>query len=231
MEEILANEESRKIFTEHCSRTYASENLLFWEAIQEFRQIEDDVILPIRGKAIFDKFLVYGAAMQVSLDVEIIENIKNSLNNLDRGSYDEAESCVVTILQNHAINTGFIKSQQDIQVVGKWNHSSLPSDSKLAKQIEKELVQMDFKKVHVGMETIKIEEDNKRMNTWCTMLEKDSENNRKQIENLKKQLEKIKNEREYLEQRELQLTNTLQQTKNTIKVLKAQNIGEIIDNQ
>ena len=219
MEEILSNEETRASFTEHCSKTFCSENIMFWEAVQELKRLSDEFIVPLRGQEIYHKFVQPGSAMQVSLDQEIVDSLRQNKGQLGKDSFDDALASVVVIMENHALSTKFIKTGQDIKMVGGWNHNKLPSDSELAKLLEKELVRMDFQKVHVGMETIKLEEDTKRMDDWCKLLERDTQNNRKQVDSLQKKLASLAVEKDYLIAREKQLTETLQKANQVVKIL------------
>ena len=77
--EVLADPRLHQAFGDFCSKTYSAENLLFWEAIQEYRKITEAVVRPLRAKALCDKFVCPSATFQVNLDDITVQKILTAL--------------------------------------------------------------------------------------------------------------------------------------------------------
>lgn len=223
---VLKDNETREGFAKYCSNLCCSEAVMFWEAIQDFKRIQNAVILNTRARGIYEKFIRPEAAFSVKIEQEEIKIIEELLerNEIKSSMFNSIESTVLLLMDplvpGYFLSIGKqINLEGDIQVVGNWNHSSLPSSSNLAKKMEKELVRLDFQKVHVGMDTIKIEEENKRLDNWCNLLEQDSVTNKVHIERMEQTLEKLKNETEYLKKREVILQKSIQNARATLLAL------------
>lgn len=242
---ILTNGLELKKFSDYCSKKYCSENLTFWQAVQEYKLIDEEVLRNLRARALFDKYIVSGAPLQINLDnpvvLEIAEAMKTS--KTPRDLFDAAENHVLYLMKMDVF-PGFMKAQaqeqtqlaggnkpltkdetSEISVVGEWNHSKMPSNSNLAKKLGKELVKLDFEKTAVGMDTLKAEEENARLDQWCRILEKESETNKKQIHRLQKTAMQLLSETEYLKNREQILKDTIERTLNTIRTINDTSYG------
>lgn len=226
-------------FHSYCRKKYCTENLAFWKEVQEYKQIPDDIILLLRAKAIYDKYIAPGAALQVNVDQPIVLMIETAINTalVTHATFEEAEASVLLLIESDIL-PGFLAAEHmkknesqsqvsggandgggaDIKVVSNWNHSSLPTDSSLAKKLGKELTRLDFQKHIVGMDTLKIEEENRRLDEWCQLLEKDSETNKQLIRSLQKKALTLQAETEALKIRQNNLIQCLHQTKVTLQV-------------
>ena len=210
---------------------------MFWEAIQEYKT-SDEVLLSMRAQTIYEKFIKSSSPFKVNLVADEIQSIeafmKDEGREADRCLFNVTESSVLLLMEPLAakylrsLNTTETQTEQsnddsEIQIVGAWNHSTLPSNTSLSKKLEKELERIDFQKVHVGMETLKIEEENRHLDNWCHLLERESEVNRNQIERMQKAIVQLHTETDYLKDREEKLLRYLQNARATLDA--------IVDNQ
>lgn len=234
---ILTNGGELKKFSAYCDKKYCSENLTFWIAVQEFKLIDEEVLRNLRARALFDKYIVNGAPLQINLDEPVVLAIQTAIHNTatPRNLFDSAEKSVEYLMETDVL-PGYRASQKsspkatpqdasEISVVGEWNHSKLPSNSNLAKKLGKELVKLDFEKKAIGMDTLKAEEENSRLDQWCRILEKESETNKKQIHRLQKTAMQLLAETEYLKNRELILKETIERTLETIRTINDSPLG------
>lgn len=230
--EILSNEESRELFRAFCDQTYSSENIHFWEAVQEYQNITDAVLLPLRARAIYEKFLMPGAAFQVNVDDGILADVLPQIESesVTPQLFNDAQAYALMLMDHDTLpkfvshqgkakqgNAASGASSEGIKVVGSWNHSSAPSDSGLAKKLEKELERIDFQKAHVGLDTLRVEEENARLDAWCRLLERDCDTNKRQIAALTQTLQKLNEETTFLQHREQKLERTLEEARGSLR--------------
>lgn len=238
MDAILNDKEKLDLFVAFCERRYCSENIHFWIALQEYKQLEEDILREMRACALYDKYVKPGSPLQVNLDGPLVEQVASRIEVKDTPAnlFDEIEERVYMLMHTDSL-PAFLKSEKkqaefvnklekqatEIEIVGNWSHSQRDDlrtkDSALAKKLEKELVKLDFAKHQVGMDAVKAEEENKRLAAWCTILEKESDANKQQVMRLQKTAMRLLADTESLKAREQKLLTVLRQTRHTLQLL------------
>lgn len=78
---------------------FSIENLLFWEAIEKFRQKYSSETAKEEANKIFNKFLSPDCLFQINVDYEQIQEITEALNQPNPNMFDDAQDFVFKLMQ------------------------------------------------------------------------------------------------------------------------------------
>lgn len=109
-ERILRSHSGRQVFREFLKSEYSEENMLFWLAIEEYRQIEDVKVREERARIIYEDYISILSPKEVSLDSRVREVINCQMPNPTRCIFDEAQVQIFTLMQRDSFPR-FLNSQ------------------------------------------------------------------------------------------------------------------------
>lgn len=99
LQELLRDPAGREHFIQFLEKEFSLENLRFWEAVQQLKQIHlKDV--PVKVQEIWNEYLAPDANCPINIDSRSYENTKINMQNPDRWTFDEAAWHVYFVMRN-----------------------------------------------------------------------------------------------------------------------------------
>lgn len=95
--QILRHPELCLVFFDFLAKRYSDENLSFWVAVEDFRVLNDEEEIQLRGKHILNSFVSPLAPQQVNLDVGLVDEMV-SLDRFQSDSFDLVQDYVVALM-------------------------------------------------------------------------------------------------------------------------------------
>lgn len=151
IEAFLQSESDFPSFSRYCEKKLCSENLFFWQEVQNYKHAKETVRKVIALKMV-EKYVISGAENQVNLDSPIILGINEKIKNqsFPPDLFKEAEYHVLCLMECDVL-PGYRKWKfiEDFKteklkiggfnVIEDWKHgSSSPRDKKLTKKLQRE---------------------------------------------------------------------------------------------
>src|SRR3989338_3133857 len=65
---VLKNDQVRPLFESWLREDFSYENFAFWKDVEEYKQIEDEDLLQIRAREIFEKYFSAGSEWEINAD-------------------------------------------------------------------------------------------------------------------------------------------------------------------
>lgn len=99
---VLDEKIGRQLFRQHLVSEFSIENLLFYDAVNEFKE-DKAVSRQVRAKKIFTIFLQSTAEFQINIPSRVLQNIEDKLNRDEEIAvdlFDEAQDEAYRLMQN-----------------------------------------------------------------------------------------------------------------------------------
>lgn len=112
---VLSDDASLIKFSQFCEKKFCSENLTFWQAVQEFKTL-DEIERKDKANALINEYIVNGAPLQINLDCAVVKRI---LANKEGSSvptelFKDAENYVFTLMEMD-VYPNFLKEQKRLE--------------------------------------------------------------------------------------------------------------------
>lgn len=100
IQELLKDAAGRDHFMQFLEKEFSAENLKFWEACQQLKQVsQKDVEETVKG--IYSEYLAPGAVDPVNVDSRVAEIVRRHMQEqIDRYCFDEAEDHIFKLMKN-----------------------------------------------------------------------------------------------------------------------------------
>ena len=100
LEVLLADPEGRTCFRQFLESEYSDENLLFWEEVQQLKQITGKNKVKQKVKEIYLKFVVDDAPKMLNLTMPVRFNVASKVirNPSDKNCFEEAENSIFKLM-------------------------------------------------------------------------------------------------------------------------------------
>ncbi|XP_066503704.1 regulator of G-protein signaling 2 [Hoplias malabaricus] len=115
MDNLLSSKYGMVAFQMFMKSEFCEENIEFWLACEEFRQITSSKKRTAKAKSIYKKFIESQAPKEINLDFQTKEAILQSLHNSTQSSFILAQSKVYNLMENNSYPR-FLDSQIYIQL-------------------------------------------------------------------------------------------------------------------
>lgn len=223
LEEVFGDEEQLEIFKEYSKKRMCCEHVDFWIDCEKFKDITDSVVLKLRAKELFDNYVDEGSPQQLNVDAPIVKAVRERLNEPTTDLFNDAQAYITSLMvtsvlpgflatkEYRAFEEGRAVKAQGIQIKEGWKHKG--ADSQLVKRMQKEAEKLESEKELGGIEHLKVQEQNERLDKHCKMLENDQAEAKRKIQVLEKQYQDLLKDKERLRQRQHDLRKHLEQTK------------------
>mmetsp|Transcript_18359 Transcript_18359/g.70939 ORF Transcript_18359/g.70939 Transcript_18359/m.70939 type:complete len:250 (+) Transcript_18359:161-910(+) len=223
MEEIFNDQQQLDLFKVYSKRRMCSEHVDFWLDCEKFKGIEDDVVLKLRARELFDNYVNENSPQQLNVDAPIVRAVRAGLDNPTTELFNDAQAYITNLMVTSVV-PGFLDTKEykaflegaaqkkvGIQIKDGWKHKG--ADSQLAKRMQREAEKLENEKELGGIEHLQVQEQNERLEKHCRMLENDQMDAKRRIQTLEKQYQELLKDKDKLRQRQTDLRKHLEQTK------------------
>eukprot|EP00008_Paramoeba_atlantica_P011007 CAMPEP_0201490514 /NCGR_PEP_ID=MMETSP0151_2-20130828/26606_1 /ASSEMBLY_ACC=CAM_ASM_000257 /TAXON_ID=200890 /ORGANISM="Paramoeba atlantica, Strain 621/1 / CCAP 1560/9" /LENGTH=167 /DNA_ID=CAMNT_0047876503 /DNA_START=173 /DNA_END=676 /DNA_ORIENTATION=+ len=126
---ILKDEQMHEAFHQFAESQHCEENVMFWKAVEEYKEEEDNDLRRKKGVDVSEKFLKDGAPYEICCPFDIKNIVLERVDSGEADVFDALQDNVFTWTITE-IYKGFLKSSQYYQALG------LPDPN--AREIEEE---------------------------------------------------------------------------------------------
>ncbi|GIY01861.1 regulator of G-protein signaling 19 [Caerostris darwini] len=88
----------RKAFGDFLRLEYSEENILFWQACEELKLLEDPEKIDEKARTIYEDYVSILSPKEVSLDSRVRDLINQSMQNPTKTTFDEAQMQIYTLM-------------------------------------------------------------------------------------------------------------------------------------
>jgi len=99
LEHILKDRLLCNLFHDWATQNLCSENLLFYDEVENYKKIRDPNFMKAEAERIFSKYVRLRSVAQVNLDYECRENIEADLSHPTSTLFDEAKFAVLDLIK------------------------------------------------------------------------------------------------------------------------------------
>lgn len=126
---LMQNSVGRALFKEYLTAEHAEENILFWESVESYHQLQTVDEMEEVMEDIYNQFISDKAKWEVSLDSKCRMNLEKNITNATRSSFDEAQLQVYktmerdnyTRFQRSKMYLDFLMKQISHETRTKWS--------------------------------------------------------------------------------------------------------------
>ncbi|KAK2707611.1 regulator of G-protein signaling 7-like isoform X2 [Artemia franciscana] len=109
LHELLNDPLGREHFVKYLEKEFSSENLRFWEAVQDLKQLHQRAVAT-RSREIWSEFLGTEATCPVNIDSKSLEATRLAMDNPDRWTFDRAAGHVYHLMRSDSYSR-FLRSE------------------------------------------------------------------------------------------------------------------------
>ncbi|XP_029845738.1 regulator of G-protein signaling 7 isoform X1 [Ixodes scapularis] len=99
MKELFRDPAGREQFFHFLEKEFSAENLKFWDAVQELKQVHSKDV-PIKVQEIWNEYLGTDANCPINIDSKSYEITKRNMENPDRWTFEEAAAHLYLLMKN-----------------------------------------------------------------------------------------------------------------------------------
>ncbi|XP_022243616.1 regulator of G-protein signaling 7-like isoform X1 [Limulus polyphemus] len=99
LQELLKDPAGREQFIRFLEKEFSAENLKFWDAVQELKQVHSKDV-PLKVQQIWNEFLAPDANFPINIDSKSYELTKKNIETPDRWTFDEAAAHLYHLMKN-----------------------------------------------------------------------------------------------------------------------------------
>ncbi|XP_023239166.1 regulator of G-protein signaling 7-like [Centruroides vittatus] len=99
LKELLKDPAGREQFYKFLEKEFSAENLKFWDAVEELKQVHSKDI-PIKVQEIWNEYLAPDANCPINIDSKSYEITKKNMENPDRWTFQEAAAHLYLLMKN-----------------------------------------------------------------------------------------------------------------------------------
>ena len=149
MERLLEQQDSVQLFSQYCNKKMCTENLSFWQEVQQFKNSEEAERFVLAPQLI-SKYIKEGSEYQVNLDEPVVQQIQADIEqgNIPSDLFTQAEQSVLLLMEMDVL-PGYqrwkkqLDKEANLKIAGfpiieTWSHKELPKNKKLARKITEE---------------------------------------------------------------------------------------------
>jgi len=97
-EKLMANKGGRDKFKNFCASEYSEENVLFWIACEELKELDDPDDIEEKAQEIYDEYIDIVSDNVISLDGHLLEAIEFGMEEPDSSTFDGAQDYIFTVM-------------------------------------------------------------------------------------------------------------------------------------
>ncbi|KAF8777160.1 Regulator of G-protein signaling 7 like protein [Argiope bruennichi] len=109
LKELLKDPAGREQFFKFLEKEFSAENLKFWDAVQELKQVHSRDI-PVKVQEIWDLYLAPEAGEAVNIDSRSYETTKKNMEKPDRWAFEEAAAHLYQLMKSDSY-TRYLRSE------------------------------------------------------------------------------------------------------------------------
>ncbi|XP_063714180.1 regulator of G-protein signaling 17-like [Symsagittifera roscoffensis] len=114
---LMSTTRGQDSFRHFLRSEYSEENMMFWLACEELKEIRDNSQITDKCKQIYEEFISVLSPKEVSIDSRIREIINRNMVNPDTQSFEEAQNQIYQLMKRDSyhrfINSPFFKSLEE----------------------------------------------------------------------------------------------------------------------
>ncbi|XP_022235722.1 regulator of G-protein signaling 7-like, partial [Limulus polyphemus] len=99
LQELLRDTAGREQFVRFLEKEFSAENLKFWDAVQELKQVHSKDV-PLKVEETWNEFLAPDANFPINIDSKSYELTKKNMETPDRWTFDEAAAHLYHLMKN-----------------------------------------------------------------------------------------------------------------------------------
>ncbi|XP_067138264.1 regulator of G-protein signaling 7-like isoform X1 [Centruroides vittatus] len=99
LQELLKDPAGREQFFKFLEKEFSAENLKFWDAVQELRQVHSKDV-PVKVREIWNEYLDSDANCPINIDSKSYEITKRNMETPDRWTFNEAAAHLYQLMKN-----------------------------------------------------------------------------------------------------------------------------------
>ncbi|XP_022247561.1 regulator of G-protein signaling 7-like isoform X2 [Limulus polyphemus] len=99
LQELLKDPAGREQFIKFLEKEFSAENLMFWDAVQELKQVHSKDV-PVKVQEIWNEYLGPDANSPINIDSKSYELTKKNIEKPSRWTFDEAAAHLYHLMKN-----------------------------------------------------------------------------------------------------------------------------------
>ncbi|XP_023213183.1 regulator of G-protein signaling 7-like, partial [Centruroides sculpturatus] len=99
LQELLKDPAGREQFFKFLEKEFSAENLKFWDAVQELKQVHSKDV-PVKVREIWNEYLDSDANCPINIDSKSYEITKRNMETPDRWTFNEAAAHLYQLMKN-----------------------------------------------------------------------------------------------------------------------------------
>jgi len=148
-ENMMSSQAGREIFLKFLKKEFSSENLIFWSACEDLRQVKDEKYFKEKVEDMFTTFLEASSPQEVSLDFKVKERVMEQRDQPSETMFDEAQSKIYTLMHRDSFPR-FLTSSFYKDLLPEDKTDSIERDNNISKQNNVEGSESDLKENKVA---------------------------------------------------------------------------------
>ncbi|XP_071764361.1 regulator of G-protein signaling 8-like [Centroberyx gerrardi] len=110
LDSLLECKTGRLVFEDFLRTEYSEENLLFWLACEDYKEMTVETEMTVAAKRIYAEFIQVDAPQQINIDCVTREEISKNLSQPGPHSFDRAQRLIYGLMENDCYPR-FLKSE------------------------------------------------------------------------------------------------------------------------
>ncbi|KAF7648505.1 hypothetical protein LDENG_00156010, partial [Lucifuga dentata] len=110
LDNLLESKTGQLVFEDFLRSEYSEENLLFWQACEEYKKMTSETEMAAAAKKIHMEFVQVDAPRQINIDCVTREEISKNLSQPGPNCFDRAKRVIYRLMENDCYPR-FLKSE------------------------------------------------------------------------------------------------------------------------